>query len=139
MKDDQIINKKYHILQRNKIFKNSNKFIYNELSGRINNSLENINFSINNCLEIGYSSKEISNYIMKRFNKIKYTTADISPYILENLNSMGEKILLDHDHWKLNRKKFDIILSNCYLHLTNNFKLLLKNISQSLNNNGFLL
>ena len=35
-------------------------------------------------------------------------------------------------------KKFDIILSNFYLHLTNNFILLLKNLSESLNNNGFL-
>ena len=139
MKDDQIINKKYHILQRNKIFKNNNKFIYDEIAHRVNNSLENINFSINNCLEIGYSSKQISNYILSRFKKINYTTADISQFIINNLNSSYEKILLDHDQWNLSNKKFDIIISNFYLHLTNNLKLLLKNITQSLNSNGFLM
>jgi len=31
MKDDQLINKQYHILQRNKINKDKDKFIYNEI------------------------------------------------------------------------------------------------------------
>ena len=32
MNDDQIINKKFHILQRQKLLKDNDKFIYNELS-----------------------------------------------------------------------------------------------------------
>jgi len=48
-------------------------------------------------------------------------------------------ICLDHDRWNVFENKFDLIISNFYLHLTNNFDILLKNISQSLNNNGFFI
>ena len=58
MNDDQIINKEFHILQRQKLLKDNEKFIYNKLSKNIIHSLENINLSIKNCLEIGYSSKK---------------------------------------------------------------------------------
>ena len=58
MNDDQIINKEFHILQRQKLLKDNDKFIYNELSSNIINSLENINLSLKNCLEIGASSKK---------------------------------------------------------------------------------
>ena len=53
MKYDQLINKQYHILQRNKINKDKDKFIYNEICSRINLSIDVINLSINNCLEKG--------------------------------------------------------------------------------------
>ena len=63
MNDDQIINKKFHILQRQKLLKDNDKFIYNELSKNIINSLENINLSIKNCLEIGsFHQKNLSIY-----------------------------------------------------------------------------
>ena len=63
MKYDQLINKQYHILERNKIKKDKNKFIYNEICSRINLSIDVINLSINNCLEIGFHSKKIEEYI----------------------------------------------------------------------------
>ena len=63
MKYDQLINKQYHILQRNKINKDKDKFIYNEICSRINLSIDVINLSINNCLEIGFHSKKIEEYI----------------------------------------------------------------------------
>ena len=63
MKYDQLINKQYHILQRNKINKNKDKFIYNEICSRINLSIDVINLSINNCLEIEFHSKKIEEYI----------------------------------------------------------------------------
>ena len=63
MKYDQLINKQYHILQRNKIKKDKDKFIYNEICSRINLSIDVINLSINNCLEIGFHSKKIEEYI----------------------------------------------------------------------------
>ena len=62
MKYDQLINKQYHILQRNKINKDKDKFIYNEICSRINLSIDVINLSINNCLEIGFHSKKIEEY-----------------------------------------------------------------------------
>ena len=63
MKYDQLINKQYHILQLNKIKKDKDKFIYNEICSRINLSIDVINLSINNCLEIGFHSKKIEEYI----------------------------------------------------------------------------
>ena len=63
MKYDQLINKQFHILQRNKIKKDKEKFIYNEICNRINSSIDVINLSINNCLEIGFHSKKIEEYI----------------------------------------------------------------------------
>ena len=139
MNDDQIINKKFHILQRQKLLKDNEKFIYNELSKNIINSLENINLSIKNCLEIGVSSKKIYKYIKLRFPKINYIMMDISKKILNKNTNYKNSILLDHDEWNINQKKFDLIISNFYLHLTNNFDLLLKNINNSLNTNGFFV
>ena len=139
MNDDQTINKKFHILQRQKLLKDNDKFIYNELSKNIILSLENINFSIINCLEIGVASKKIYEYIQLRFPKINYTIMDISKRILEKNRHNKKLILLDHDQWNLNQKKYDLIISNFYLHLTNNFDLLLKNINNSLNSNGFFI
>ena len=101
MNDDQLINKKFHILQRNKILRDSEKFIYNEIGNRINQSLENINFSINNCLEIGFSSQRIYKYILSRFNKVNYSAIDISNKILEKNLEIKQLICLDHDKWQI--------------------------------------
>ena len=46
---------------------------------------------------------------------------------------------MDHDKWKLDGNKYDLIVSNLYIHLTNNFETLLKNINNSLNKNGFFI
>ena len=82
MNDDQIINKEFHILQRQKLLKDNEKFIYNKLSKNIIHTLENINLSINNCLEIGTSSKKNFQYIQSRFPKINYIIMNISKKIL---------------------------------------------------------
>ena len=139
MNNDQLINKKFHALQRNKILKDPEKFIYNEIGKRIILSLEGIKFSIENCLEIGSSSNKIYNEISLKFNQIDYYNIDISKKILAKNLINRRSILLDHDKWELNNKKFDLIISNFYLHLTNNFDFLLKNINQTLNNNGFFI
>jgi len=139
MSDDQLINKKFHTLQRDKIVKDHEKFIYNEIGNRIIHSLEGIKFSIENCLEIGPSSNTIYYAILSKFNQIEYYNIDISKKILEKSLAKDHSISLDHDEWKLNDKKFDLIISNFYLHLTNNFDLLLKKINGSLTNKGFFI
>ena len=138
MEHDQLINKEFHILQRNKVLKDRERFIYNQIYNNIIDSLDMINFSIKNCLEIGVSSNILNNYITSRFEKIDYFSMDISKKLL-NSNKSFKKICMDHDEWKLNNKKFDLIISNLYLNLSNNFDLLLKNIINSLNRNGFLI
>ena len=139
MYDDQLINKKFHILQRNKILKNHERFIYNEIANRLNDSIKGINLTIKKSLEIGYSSNNIKNYISSRFKKNKLLTMDISYKLLNELKSNEKYICSDHDKWELNSKKFDLIISNFYLHLSNNFEKLLKNIHLSLNKNGFFI
>ena len=138
MNNDQLINKKFHILQRNKISKDKDKFIYNELANRINNSIDNINLQINNCLEIGYSSPTSFKYIKERFNINNYFMSDISKENLKK-HKYNLNIELDVDKWNIDENKFDLIISNFYLYLTNNLDLLFKNINNSLNKNGFFI
>ena len=139
MNDDQLINKKFHILQRNKILNDKDKFIYKEVAKRINNSLEGINLSLENILEIGYSSEKTTNYLNSRFDKINLYAMDISDKILKNLSINSQHLCIDHDKWTPNIDKFELIISNFYLHLTNNFDNLLKKINLSLKKNGFFM
>ena len=139
MKYDQLINKQYHILQRNKINKDKDKYIYNEICSRINLSIDVINLSINNCLEIGFHSKKIEKYICSKYPHVNFHFSDISLNILNKILSNHSKICFDHDEWPFKEEIFDLIISNYYLHLSKNFDLLLKNINYSLNNNGFFI
>ena len=138
MKDDQLINKKYHTLQKHKTLQDSEKFIYNVIAENINESIDTINFKINKCLEIGLSSNYIYDYIQKRFKNLDYFTADISDQTSIDRQS-NINIKLDHDKWSIEKEKFDLIVSNFYLHLTNNFDVLIKNINTSLKKNGFFI
>ena len=95
MSDDQLINKKFHTLQRDKIVKDHEKFIYNEIGNRIIHSLEGIKFSIENCLEIGPSSNAIYSAILSKFNQIEYYNIDISKKILEKSLAKDHSISLD--------------------------------------------
>jgi len=139
MKFDQLINKQFHILQRNKINKDKDKFIYNEISSRINLSIDVINFTIKNCLEVGFNSKKIEKYICSKYPHVNYYFSDISQKILNNILSDHSKICFDHDQWPFKEKIFDLIISNYYLHFSNNFDLLINNINYSLNDSGFFI
>ena len=139
MNDDQLINKKYLILQRNKILYDSEKFIYNEIATRINDSLEGLNLNINNCLELGLTSKNIYKYMANRFLNINFTALDISNKLLSDSSEGFKKICIDHDKWNPYHNEFDIILSNLYLHLSNNLEHIFKKIYNSLKNNGFFI
>ena len=95
--------------------------------------------SINNCLEIGFHSKKIEEYICSKYSHVNYYFSDISLNILNNILSNHSKICLDHDVWPFKKKIFDLIVSNYYLHFSNNIDLLLKNINYSLNDDGFFI
>jgi SAM-dependent methyltransferase len=141
MRDEQLINKKYHNLQRNKIMKNMDNFINNEISNGIILSLDNINISFEKCLEIGFSTKRIYDYLVSRYKNIEYSCMDLSQKILDkqvNFN-LVKKINIDHDQWDLEKQQFNLILSLNYINLTNNFDKLLKNIYDSLINKGFFI
>lgn len=95
--------------------------------------------SINNCLEIGFHSKKIEEYICTKYPHVNFHFSDISLNILNKILSNHSKICFDHDEWFFKEEIFDLIISNYYLHLSKNFDLLLKNINYSLNNNGFFI
>jgi len=139
MKYDQLINKQFHILQRDKMIKDKDRFIYNEICSRVNSSIDFINFSIRNCLQIGVHSKKIEKYICSKYPHINFYSSDISLNILNKILSKHAKICFDHDDWSFKEKIFDLIISNYYLHLSSNFDILLKNINYSLNDNGFFI
>lgn len=139
MANDQLINKRLHILHRNKIKKGKDQFLYNEISRRINQSLDHINIDIKNCLEIGSNNQIIENYIISKFPNLNFFSTDISIKIINKLKSNNLKICFDHDNWPFRNNFFDMIISNCYIHLSNNFELLLNNINKSLNHSGFFI
>ena len=136
---DQLINKKFHILQRQKILKDNEKFIYNETAKRTYQGLDGINLNLSNCLELGFTSKNIYNYFLDRFGDIDYSVLDISDKIIKNLPSAIKSLNFDHDTWNLNKTNFDLIISNFYIHISNNIDILIGNINQSLNPNGFFI
>ena len=139
MSYDQLINKKFLILQRNKILKDDEKFIFNEIANRLNSNIQGINLSLNNCLEIGFSTNKILNYINKEFKQIDYDILDLTKIDITNFPKNVKSILFDHDNWQIINKFYDIIVSNLFLHQTNNLNNLLKNINSSLNDNGFFI
>jgi SAM-dependent methyltransferase len=137
MNNDQLINKKFNILQRKKILKDSEKFIYNEIANRINDSLEGVNFAVNKCLEIGATSENIYKYLLGRSKTIEYSVLDISEDLLKILPKNINTYCFDHDGWKIDENLFNLIISNFYLDLTNNLDILLSNIYKSLIKGGF--
>ena len=78
MNDDQLINKKFHIIQRQKTLKDKENFIFNEINNRIISSLDNINLLVKDFLEIGYSSSNMFKYITNRFLNSNLSVTDIS-------------------------------------------------------------
>ena len=137
MNNDQLINKKFNILQRKKILEDSEKFIYNEISSRINDSLEGVYFSVDKCLEIGSTSEHIYRYLLNRSEKIEYSILDIYRDLLTRLPQNINTYCFDHDKWEIKDNQFNLIVSNFYLHLTNNLEKLLGNLYKTLKKDGF--
>ena len=137
MNNDQLINKKFNILQRKKIFNDQEKFIFNEIGNRINDSLEGLNFSIDKCLEIGFASKNIHKYILNKYPEIEYSALDIYENLLKNAHKSINKYSFDHDNWKIKEDQFNLIISNLYLQTSNNFDKIIGNIFKSLKSEGF--
>lgn len=139
MENEQLINKQYYTLQRDKISTKKTSFIYEEVARRINESLDNLKIKINDCLEIGYQNKILYDYIYKNNKNSNFYTIDISLKKLLLSKSKSYKINLDIDNWGLGKNLYDIIVSNSYIHLCDNFDNLFKNINNSLKPNGFFI
>mgnify|MGYP001378947557 CR=1 FL=1 len=133
-----MINKKYQKSLRDKVIFLNNKFIYNEISKRITDSLDLINIKFSNILEIGINDQEVFKFLIKKNPKASILRSDISTIKLHKQNHKN-KLFLDVDSWNLEKNTYDLIYSNFYIHLTNDFNMLLKNILNSLKPNGFFI
>ena len=133
-----MINKKYIKLLRSRRSFNENNFIYNIISKRIIDSLDLLKLKVDNILEVGINEDQIFNYIIKKFNKVNVKRADLYlPKHKQNDNFVFFEIFPD----KLNLKDnfYDIIYSNTFLHLNNNFEKSLECVFNSLNKEGFFI
>ncbi|MDC3131973.1 class I SAM-dependent methyltransferase [Pelagibacteraceae bacterium] len=133
-----MINKKYLELLRSHNRFDVDNFIYNTIAKRITDSLDLLNIKINNSLEIGINDNVTLKYLENRFIKSKIDRADISPS--KNVLSKNYTFYqVDLDNIKLRENYYNLIYSNFFLHLTNNFELSLKNIFKSLCSDGFFI
>ncbi len=134
-----MINKKYLKNLRCKEINNKNDFIFDLYNERIIDSLDVINIKFKKILILGDQGSEIYKYIHKRFKKAQIIVYDIkTEYSKSDLNII-KKSNIDIDFWVPQEKEFDLIISNFYLNICEDFKKILSNIIKSLLPNGFFL
>jgi len=82
--------------------------------------------------------KLIINYLKERFPTCSITSADIDlSFFIKKTDR--QLIEIDLDDIQIKDKKFDLIFSNFFCHLTSNFEKFIENIFQRLNSNGFFI
>ena len=91
-------------------------------------------------MEIGIHNDICLNYINSKNIDIKYLKSDLSLKVLnKETSSQSNKVCFDNDIWTFSENSFDLIISNFYLHLSDEISTLFKNINFSLKPNGFFL
>ena len=103
MNNNQLINKCYWILQRNKIILKSfdEEFVIYVIAKRLFEALNSILIDFDICLENGSRNNLLKKLIKNKYTKINYLQSDISYKLLNHLNSKCSKICFDHDYWSL--------------------------------------
>ena len=133
-----MINIKYLKILRSKRNLRYKNFIYDEIGKRIIDSLDLLKIDFKDILEIGINDNKIYNYLNNRFINARFTRNDISISNIYNTKNF-ELIEEDLDNYIFDKKKFDLIYSNFYSHLTNNYKDFLYKINNSLKSNSFFI
>tara|TARA_Y100001970_G_scaffold109298_1_gene136510 strand:- start:81 stop:857 length:777 start_codon:yes stop_codon:yes gene_type:complete len=133
-----MINKKYIKLIRSRNRFNSNNFINNTVGKRIIDCIDLLKSDFKISLEIGVNDNLINDYLINKYPLESFERAD-----LFDLNSKNKKIenysQLNLDHIFFDNNKYDLIFSNNFLHLFDNFQDVLNKISRSLKSNGFFI
>ena len=133
-----MINRKYLKLIRSKHTKTLNNFIYDKLAERIIDSIDLLKIEFNQILEIGYNDNAISDYIQNKFKKNYIDSADI--FLPKNkLNKNINYFEIDINNLVLKKNLYNLVYSNCFLHVLDNFEENLKGILGSLKANGFFI
>ena len=134
-----MINKKYLKNLRCKEINNKNNFIFDLYNERIIDSLDVINIKFKKILILGDQGSKIYKYIHKRFKEAQVTVYDIKIKFSKSDLDIIKKSNIDIDFWVPQEKEFDLIISNFYLNICEDFKTILSKIMKSLIPNGFLL
>ena len=135
-----MINKKYLKNLRCKEINNKNDFIFDLYGERIIDSLDIISLDFKKILILGDHGNKIYKYIKKRFKDSLVTIYEFKKINSNKLHFKNiKKIYNDLDLWIEKSTKYDLILSNFYLNLSNDLENVLKKILISLVPNGFFL
>ena len=134
-----MINKKYLKNLRCKEINNKNDFIFDLYNERIIDSLDVINIKFKKILILGDQGSEIYKYIHKRFKEAQVTVYDIKTKFSKSDLDIIKKSNIDIDFWIPQEKEFDLIISNFYLNICEDFKKILSKIMKSLLPNGLFL
>ena len=116
-----MINNKYLQLLRSYNRFDVNNFIYNVIAERITDSIDLINIDFDQVLEVGINDNLIVNFIHKNNIKSKIERSDVS-LSKKNLNKKFTYFEIDIDNIKFKEKYYNLIFSNFFIHLTNNFE-----------------
>ena len=132
-----MINKKYLKLIRSRHRSKSCNFIYNTVGKRIIDSIDLLDVNINDILEIGVNDITVHKFLNEKYPSANFIKADICESNIIKINNY-KYTKIDLENFKF-KNKFDLIYSNSFLNLSNNFENVLLNISNSLNKNGFFI
>ena len=133
-----MINKKYLNLIKSRNNFRDNSFIYDVISKRIIDSIDLIKIPFTDILELGVNENKIYNFLKKRNPNVKITSLDLA---YSNLikSREDEFILGDIDYYNYKDNVYNLIFSNFFIHLSEDFEKLIKKIKNSLKPNGFFI
>ncbi len=130
-----MINKNYLKLLRSNYKLRCKNFIYDKISERLIDSLDLINVDFKNILEIGINDNKIHKYLKK-----KYPFSNISRVELASTNEIQYYKIDDKDkNFTLENNFYNLIYSNFYSHLCDDFSEHLQVIYNGLNQNSFFI
>ena len=130
-----MINKKYLKNLRCKEINKKNDFIFNYYSETIKDSLEIIRLNFNNILILGDQGELIYEFVNKKYKNSSIKVYDFKSTILNN----AKINISDMDFLDIEKNKYDLIISNTLLSLSDNLQNILEKIIDSLTPNGFFL
>ena len=133
-----MINKKYLKLQRSYKRFNENNFIYNLIAERIADSIDLLKINISKALEIGINDNLILKFIENKYNEIKVDRSDIcsTKSIIKDSSNF---LKIDLDKISFKEKNYDLIYSNYFLHVIEDFDKTLYELNKSLKSGGFFI
>ena len=134
-----MINKKYLKNLRCKAINNKNNFIFDLYNERIVDSLDVISIKFKRILILGDQGTKIYKYIQNRYKEAEVKVYDIKTQSSKLDLDIIKKSTIDLDLWAPQENDFDLIISNFYLNICDDFSKLLSKIMKSLLPNGFFL